>query len=177
MGAGLWENRWTVALDEDQQNYVIGRLIKGEGYPASAIDKAKWELYHVAGFRENLNRGCCSGRAVMMVCDSYSRTVTLTETEQLMSPSFTGIVAVPKIFFSRELWWSLYIPRIQPVKLGSFELVHKIFRFMPFHAFETTLLISSYRIGHFCNPISGFSAIVYRILRTDPASAKYYYRE
>jgi hypothetical protein len=37
-----------LVLDEDQQNYVIGRLIKGEGYPASAIDKVEWELYHTA---------------------------------------------------------------------------------------------------------------------------------
>ncbi len=44
-----------LVLDEDQQNYILGRRIKGEGYPESAIDKAEWELYHAAGFREHLN--------------------------------------------------------------------------------------------------------------------------
>ena len=44
-----------LVLDEDQQNYILGRRIKGEGYPVSAIDKAEWELYHAAGFREHLN--------------------------------------------------------------------------------------------------------------------------
>lgn len=44
-----------LVLDEDQQNYILGRRIKGEGYPASANDKAEWELYHAAGFKEHLN--------------------------------------------------------------------------------------------------------------------------
>ena len=44
-----------LVLDEDQQNYHLGRRIKGEGYPKSAKDKAAWELYHAAGFKEHLN--------------------------------------------------------------------------------------------------------------------------
>ncbi len=52
-----------LALDEDQQNYILGRRIKGEGYPASAIDKAEWELYHAAGFKEYL-----STRVLYRVC-------------------------------------------------------------------------------------------------------------
>ena len=53
-----------LVLDEEQQNYILGRRIKGEGYPASAIDKTEWELYHVSGFKEHLNtrvlfRVCC----------------------------------------------------------------------------------------------------------------------
>lgn len=42
-------------LDEDQQNYLLVRRIKGEGYPKSAKDKAAWELYHAAEFKEHLN--------------------------------------------------------------------------------------------------------------------------
>lgn len=44
-----------LVLDEEQKNYILGRRNKGESYPASAIDKAEWELYHLAGFREHLN--------------------------------------------------------------------------------------------------------------------------
>ncbi len=44
-----------LVLDEDQQNYILGRRIKGEGYPESATDKAEWELYYLAGFNEHLN--------------------------------------------------------------------------------------------------------------------------
>jgi hypothetical protein len=44
-----------IVFDEDQQNYILGRRIKGESYPASAIDKAEWELYHAAGFKEYLS--------------------------------------------------------------------------------------------------------------------------
>ncbi len=40
-----------LVLDEEQQNYILGRRVKGESYPASAINKAEWELYHAAGFR------------------------------------------------------------------------------------------------------------------------------
>ena len=50
-------------LDEDQQNYLLGRRIKGEGYPKSAKDKAAWELYHAAGFKEHLNT-----RVMFKVC-------------------------------------------------------------------------------------------------------------
>ena len=49
------ENGIQLVLDEDQQNYILGRRIKGDGYPASAIDKAERELYHASGFREHLN--------------------------------------------------------------------------------------------------------------------------
>ncbi len=52
-----------LVLDKDQQNYILGRRIKGEGYPASAIDKAEWELYHAAGFKEHLNT-----RVLFRVC-------------------------------------------------------------------------------------------------------------
>ncbi len=52
-----------IVLDEDQQNYILGRRIKGEGYPASAIDKTEWELYHAAGFKEHLNT-----RVLFRVC-------------------------------------------------------------------------------------------------------------
>ena len=52
-----------LVLDEDQQNYILGRHIKGEGYPASAIDKTEWELYHAAGFKEHLNT-----RVLFRVC-------------------------------------------------------------------------------------------------------------
>ena len=52
-----------LVLDEDQQNYILGRRIKGEGYPASAIDKAEWEFYHAAGFKEHLNT-----RVLFKVC-------------------------------------------------------------------------------------------------------------
>ena len=44
-----------LVLDEDQQNYLLGRRIKGEGYPESAKDNTAWELYHAAGFKEHLN--------------------------------------------------------------------------------------------------------------------------
>ena len=50
-------------LDEDQQKYILGRRIKVVGYPASAIDKAEWELYHAAGFKEHLNT-----RVLFRVC-------------------------------------------------------------------------------------------------------------
>ncbi len=52
-----------LVIDEDQQNYILGRRIKGEGYPASAIDKAEWEFYHEEGFREHLNT-----RVLFRVC-------------------------------------------------------------------------------------------------------------
>ena len=52
-----------LVLDEDQQNYILGRRIKGEGYPESAIDKADWELYNAAGFNEHLNT-----RVLFRVC-------------------------------------------------------------------------------------------------------------
>jgi hypothetical protein len=52
-----------LVLDEDQQNYLLGRRIKGEGYPKSAKDKAAWELYHAAGFKEHLNT-----RVMFKVC-------------------------------------------------------------------------------------------------------------
>ena len=52
-----------IVLDEDQQNYILGRRIKGQGYPASAIDKTEWELYHAAGFKEHLNT-----RVLFRVC-------------------------------------------------------------------------------------------------------------
>ena len=52
-----------IVLDEDHQNYILGRRIKGEGYPASAIDKAEWKFYHAAGFKEHLNT-----RVLFRVC-------------------------------------------------------------------------------------------------------------
>ena len=52
-----------LVLDEEQQNYILGRRVKGESYPASAINKAEWELYHAAGFREHLNT-----RVLFKVC-------------------------------------------------------------------------------------------------------------
>ena len=52
-----------LVLDEDQQNYLLGRRIKGEGYPESAKDNTAWELYHAAGFKEHLNT-----RVLFMVC-------------------------------------------------------------------------------------------------------------
>lgn len=52
-----------VVLVEEQQNYILGRHIKGEGYPISAIDKAEWELYQAVGFREHLNT-----RALLRLC-------------------------------------------------------------------------------------------------------------
>lgn len=42
-------------LDEDQQNYILGRRIKDEDYLESAKDKAVWVLYHAAEFRDHLN--------------------------------------------------------------------------------------------------------------------------
>ncbi len=52
-----------LVLDDDQQNYILGRRIKGEGYPASAIDKAEWNLYYSAGFKEHLKT-----RVLFRVC-------------------------------------------------------------------------------------------------------------
>lgn len=52
-----------LVLDEEQKNYILGRRIRGESYPASAINKAEWELYHAAGFREHLNT-----RVLFKVC-------------------------------------------------------------------------------------------------------------
>ena len=58
------ENEIRLVLDEEQQNYILGRRNKGESYPASAINKAEWKLYYSAGFKEHLNtrvlfKECC----------------------------------------------------------------------------------------------------------------------
>ena len=54
-------------LDEDQQNYHLGRRIKGDGYPESTKDKTTWDLYHAADFKEHLNT-----RVLFKVCrDNY----------------------------------------------------------------------------------------------------------
>lgn len=54
-------------LDEEQQNYLLGRRSKGKGYHESAKDKAAWELYHVVDFKEHLNT-----RVLFKVCrDNY----------------------------------------------------------------------------------------------------------
>lgn len=52
-----------LVLDVEQQNYILGSRIRDESYSASAINKAEWELYYAAGFREHLN-----SRVLFKVC-------------------------------------------------------------------------------------------------------------
>ena len=40
-------------LDEEQQNYILGRRNPGQSYPESAKDPEQWQLYEKAGFIEH----------------------------------------------------------------------------------------------------------------------------